>query len=227
MSAVDRKPITIKQALILLCVAALVGAVIVSVAWSMHPEFAYWMALFTDGFAYLESNPWALILCLLFLPGIGFPVSPLLILTGIVFGERFGIVNACIIGVCTQTFCSTWTYALAAGPLRGFLLRTILRDRPIPDLTRRNAWRLGVLLRITPGIPYAMQNIVLGVVKLPFLVYLTVSIPIQSLYAIGFMVSGGAIFQGEIGLAITAFAFLIVIILVARIYQSRKRAYVG
>ena len=222
-----RKQLSLKTVIWLLVIPALLSAALVYYLWSLYPNTDHWISLFNDGFAYLKAHPALLVISLMTLPGIGFPISPLLILVGIVLGERYGLLNACLIGLSAQSFCSIWTYALASGPLRQGLLKTVLRERPIPTLTQRNAWRLGFIMRITPGIPYALQNIVLGVMKLPFRIYLVVSIPVQGIYAIGFIVTGGAIFKGRIGLAITAAAFLIVIILLARIYQSRKKSYVG
>jgi uncharacterized membrane protein YdjX (TVP38/TMEM64 family) len=53
--------------------------------------------------------------------------------------------------------------------------------------------------------------------------YLLVSIPTTSLWAAGFVITGGAIFKGELGWAITGVAILIVLVLVTRMW-SRKNS---
>jgi uncharacterized membrane protein YdjX (TVP38/TMEM64 family) len=226
MAPQETNRLPVKKMIALLLFTGVCGAALVYYMWTLHPDFEYWQSLLDRGLQYLKAHPTALILSLAILPGIGFPISPLLILVGIVLGERYGILTACIMGLCAQAICTTWTYILSTGPLRKTLIRTILKNRPIPELTQSNVWRLGLILRITPGIPYALQNVVLGVMGMPFMIYMIISIPIQGLYAVGFMVTGGAIFKGNIGLAISAVTLLIVVILVTRIFIKRKHAYV-
>lgn len=192
--------------------------------WRAHPDREYWISILQEGRLYLGSHPWALLLALLVLPGIGFPVSPLLILVGVVLGPLYGMPAACALGVLVLGLCTSWTYWAAAGPFRGILERHVLKDRKLPTLTAGNGTRVGLIVRITPGIPYALQNVALGLIGLPFKTYLLVSIPVQSAYAIGFIVTGGAIFEGRIGLTITGVVVLVAIILITRLIRSRRNA---
>ncbi|MEM7790073.1 MAG: VTT domain-containing protein [Verrucomicrobiota bacterium] len=212
-----RKPI---QLLILFLGSGFVAAAALFFLWQSNPDVEFWKNLLKTSYIFLESNPWALILAVATLPGFGFPVSPILILFGVVLGPRYGVITASIIAVAALGFCSIWSYALSAGPLRSILKKFIFKKRDLPKLTKENAYRVGFILRITPGIPYALQNISLGVIGLEFKTFLIVSLPIQSLYAVGFVVTGGAIFQGQTGLAITGFLLLVVAILVVRILTS-------
>lgn len=212
-----------KRNLALLIIPAVLSAALVFQLWSAHPDPEYWRGVVQGLILFLEQNPSALILSLAILPGIGVPISPILILFGAVLGPRYGLFVTCLIGALAQAVCATWTYYLSAGPLRGLLQRTILRRRPLPTLTEQNAWRIGLILRITPGIPYALQNVALGVMGLPFRIYMAVSIPIQSVYASAFIIGGGAIFNGRFGLALTAGIILVAVVLATRMYQSRNR----
>ncbi|MEM1222738.1 MAG: VTT domain-containing protein [Verrucomicrobiota bacterium] len=212
-----RKPI---QLLILFIGSGLVTAAFLFFLWQSNPDTEFWKDIFKNCYLFLENNPWALILAVATLPGIGFPASPILVLFGVVLGPRYGIINASILAVAALGFCSTWSYVLSAGPLRGVLKKFIFKKRELPALTKENAYRIGFILRITPGIPYALQNVSLGVIGLDFKTFLIVSLPIQSLYAVGFVVTGGAIFQGQTGLAITGFLLLVVAILVVRMLTS-------
>ncbi|MFT6059760.1 MAG: putative membrane protein YdjX (TVP38/TMEM64 family) [Lentimonas sp.] len=213
--------------LLLLLLAALIGAAAVYYIWSAHPDLEYWKTLGSNGYAYLEAHPILLVVVLATLPGIGCPMSPLLIIFGIVMGPRFGLPATCAIGIAATSFCSIWTYALASGPLRVFLKKHLLNKWAIPEFSDSSALRLGIIVRITPGIPYPVQNVALGVMGMRFKTYLLASLPAQSLYTIGFIVTGGALFDGRAGLAITAVLFLIVIILVTRILNKPSTSYVG
>ena len=213
--------------LCLLLIPAALAALALFYAWSTHPELEYWQQLGSDARTYLEAHPLLLVLALATLPGVGFPMSPLLILFGIVMGPRFGMPLACVIGIAATSFCTIWTYALATGPLRHFLQTRLLSKWTLPKLTEQSALRLGLIIRITPGIPYPLQNVALGVMGLRFKTYLLASLPVQSLFTVGFIVTGGAIFEGKAGLALTGALVLVVIVLVSRMLRSRTTSHVG
>lgn len=215
-----------KRNLTLLGLSGTIGAVALFALfalWRANPDIAYWQGLLVAGRTYLEANPWALVLALMVLPGIGFPVSPLLVLFGVVLGPRFGMPLTCVIGVCAHSICSAWFYFLAAGPLRGFLKRSVLKNRPLPAISGGNALRLGFMIRMAPGLPYPIQNIALGVMGLRFGTYLLVSVPTTSIYTIGFIVTGGALFQGKAGLALTGIFLIVVVLLATRMWMKRAK----
>jgi uncharacterized membrane protein YdjX (TVP38/TMEM64 family) len=209
--------------LLLLLIPALLAGLVVLCLWLAHPDIGYWKQLLLDGRGYLEAHPWTLVLALAILPGLGFPISPLLILVGVVLGPLYGIIPATLIGVTAQTCCLLWTYWLAAGPLRGFLKKTVLKKWTLPELTQRGALRIGFIIRVTPGIPYSLQNVALGVMGLRFKTYLIASVPVQALYSTGFIVTGGAIFQGKGALALIGVALLVVVIVATRMLLNRSR----
>jgi uncharacterized membrane protein YdjX (TVP38/TMEM64 family) len=209
--------------LLLLCISAVVGASVLYYAWSAHPSIEYWIELGREGQTYLSEHPLLLILALATLPGMGAPLTPFLLLFGIVLGARFGMPITCLIGVATMAVCTTWTYLLAAGPLRDFLKTYLLKKWNLPELSDQSALRLGLIIRITPGIPYPLQNIALGVMGMRFRSYLLVSLPIQSLYTIALILTGGALFEGNTGIAITGVLLLIVIVLATRMLRNRSK----
>lgn len=213
----------LKRNLLLLIIPGLLSAAFVFTLWNSHPDIEYWRDILGRILQFLEERPASLILAMAVLPGLGFPISPLLIFTGAVLGARYGMINTCLLILLAQAICSIWTYYLSAGPLRGIFQRYVLRKRELPPLSGQNAWRIASIIRITPGIPYALQNIALGVMGLPFRIYMIVSIPIQSLYSIGFIIGGGAMFKGRFGLALTALIFLVAVVLTARIFLNRNR----
>jgi uncharacterized membrane protein YdjX (TVP38/TMEM64 family) len=212
---------------LLLLVPGILGALTIFLLWRAHPEPSYWQELFEDGMAFLQENPWALILAVATLPGMGFPISPLLFLFGVVLAPRYGMIPACAIGIAAQSFCTTWTYLLASGPLRGVLKKFVSRKHELPQLTHRNAIRLCLIMRITPGIPYAIQNVVLGIAGMRPKPYFLVSIPITAMWTIGFIVTGGAIFKGHAGLAITGLLLLVTMVLLTKMLRQKTRTNDG
>ncbi len=208
--------------LLLLCISAAVGASVLYYAWSAHPSVEYWLELGREGQTYLSEHPLLLIAALATLPGMGAPLTPFLLLFGIVMGPRFGMPITCLIGVATMGVCTTWTYLLSAGPLRGFLKDHLLKKWNLPELSDQSALRLGLIIRITPGIPYPLQNVALGVMGMRFKPYLLVSLPIQSLYTIALIITGGALFEGNTGIAITGVLLLVAIVLATRMLRKRS-----
>lgn len=206
---------------LLLLIPGMIGALTVYLFWQANPDLEHWQGLFEQGLNYLKAHPWALLATVAILPGLGFPISPLLFLVGIVLVPRYGMPLTCALGILAQSACTTWTYLLSAGPLRGLLRRIVSRRRELPQLNDSNALRLGLILRITPGIPYALQNIVLGIVGMRLKPYLIVSIPITALWTIGFIITGGAIFEGRAGLAIAGVLLLIAMIILTKMLQQK------
>ena len=211
----------------LLLLPAALTALAVYGAWNAQPDPIYWQQLVSDVRAYLKAHPLVLIVLLATLPGLGLPMSPLLVLFGMVIGPRYGMPLACLIGIAATSLCTSWTYALASGPLRRLLQKHLLSKWTLPELSEHSALRLGLIIRITPGIPYPLQNIVLGVMRLRFKTYLLVSLPIQSVYTTAFIVTGGALFEGEAGLALTGALLLVVIFLASRLLRHRASHHVG
>lgn len=219
----ERSGIWIRR-IALLLMTGLLGALGLFLLWRTYPDPAYWRAVAEDAYAYLEAHPWALLLALATLPGIGFPISPLIILASVVLAPRYGMPIACLLIVSSQTVCTIWSYLLAAGPLRGVIEKFVRKRRELPTLTEKNMFRVGVILRMTPGIPFPVQNLALGIMGMRFLPYLIVSVPITALYTSAFVITGGAIFEGHAGLAISGILLLIVLILGTKVIAARRAA---
>lgn len=218
----EKKSRLLRNSLLLL-IPGMISALAVFLMWQNNPDSEYWRALILQCRDFLAANPWALVAAVATLPGIGFPISPLLFLFGIVLAPRYGMPATCALGILAQSFCTTWTYLLASGPLRDVLRRVISRQRELPELNERNAFRLALVMRITPGIPYALQNIVLGIVGMQLKPYLLVSIPITAVWTIGFIVTGGAIFEGRAGLAIMGVLLLVVLVIITKMIREKTR----
>ena len=217
----------LQRKLVLLLVLGVVSAMVVMLLWQSHPEAIYWLELLDLGHSFLEENPWALFVVMATLPGLGFPSSATLMLFGVVMAPHYGMPAAVALAIAAQSLCSIWTYGLAAGPLKRLLRRYLQRERALPEMSKYNAVRLGLILRLTPGIPYALQNIILGIIGMRFRDYLLVSIPTTSLWTACFVITGGAIFKGQLGWAITGIVILIVVILATQMWSRKNPTDVG
>lgn len=215
-----------RQRWALFLIAGLSGVIGAFLFLRAYPHPDDWRGLMEAALELLQAHPWALLLALATLPGVGFPISPLFILVGITIGPRYGMPTACLLGIAAQSICMTWTYLLAAGPLRQVISNFVRKRRALPTLTEGNMWRLALILRITPGIPFALQNPALGILGMRLGPYLLVSVPIGAAWAVGFIVTGGAVFAGRSGLAISGILLLITLILATRLYLKRKAAHV-
>ena len=153
------------------------------------------------------ANPLYLFLAIALLPAFGFPASPLLILAGIVWGSTW---QTCLITIAAVALNMSFSYYLAAGPARAIITR-LLGDRwnRWKNIHPDNLRRFTVVMRITPGIPFFLQNYLLGLIGVPYLTYLLISIPLNAIFVVGFVLTGGAIFQGNLGMIATGIAVLV------------------
>ncbi|MCP4908720.1 MAG: TVP38/TMEM64 family protein [bacterium] len=83
-----------------------------------------------------------------------------------------------------------------------------------------------VLIRITPGIPFFAQNLLLGLADVHLLSSLAISLPIQMVFATGFVVLGRSAFDGDLGLAVLAIGLLGAASIGARFVHRHIRSHV-
>lgn len=169
--------------------------------------------------AWCSSNPIVLYAAIVILPGFGFPVSVLLVLAGVVWGAT---AQTCLIALSAVMLNLFWTRWLAAGPGKKLITR-LLGDRwsRLENMPRADLFRLTCILRVTPGLPLCVQNYVLGLLAVPLRPYLMISAPLIGLWVVGFVITGGAVFQGRAGTAITGVSVLVAGTILLRLIRSR------
>lgn len=79
------------------------------------------------------------------------------------------------------------------------------------------------LIRLTPGIPYFLQNVILAVAQLDLLRFLVLSVAIQMIYVTGFVVLGHSALDGQLGWALAGLAGLVAVSAVARIVVRHRK----
>jgi uncharacterized membrane protein YdjX (TVP38/TMEM64 family) len=169
-----------------------------------------------------QAHPVVLFFAIAILPGMGFPASPLLIAAGIAWG---GGTRACCLAISAIALNMTWTYFLATGIGKPLLLRLFgkrLQKWEAPQ--GKNLYLITGALRLTPGIPFFLQNYALGIMGIPFRPYILISLLLNAIYVIGFVVSGGAILSGSIAHALAGLGLILLVTLVLRYLRSRYRS---
>jgi len=176
---------------------AAVGACCLLLAWRMGFDSSDvksgWMTLEK----WLQQHPIWLFASLVVLPGFPFPTSALLILAGTVWRDRplTGLV-ICLIALSLNM---TWTYWFARITGRKGINRWLvpLKMR-LPDEGGGQGWRWMLVIRLTPGIPFFIQNFLSGVMKIPFGTYLPISVCCNGVLAGGLIFVGAGLASGSV-----------------------------
>lgn len=77
------------------------------------------------------------------------------------------------------------------------------------------------LIRLTPGIPYFFQNLILAVAKLDLMRFVVLSVAIQMIYVTGFVVLGRSALDGSLTWALAGLALLVALTVGARRLSKR------
>jgi len=190
----------------ILAAFGLAGAVFLFIAWRMG-FLEQLIGLKDIVLSWCRANPLILFVAIVFLPGFAFPVAPLLILAGAVWGST---PLSCGIALTAVLLNISWSHLLAAGPARGLLCGLMgNRWERWQNTPATDHLRVTCLLRVTPGIPLFVQNYMIGLIGIPLRFSLAVAVPITGLYVCGFVLTGGAIFQGRIGLLIAGLSLIV------------------
>jgi uncharacterized membrane protein YdjX (TVP38/TMEM64 family) len=198
----------------------LMGLGALFVAWQMGVDLKMVRETWSKSEQFLRANPWWLFGALVILPGLPVPTSALLVLAGTVWRDR--PLMACVICLVAIALNMTWTYWLAARPARGTVEKLLARGMlRIPQLPRNNQMKALLLLRLTPGIPLFVQNYLLGFFRVPFRLYLPVSMACSGLISCGVVLSGAGVAGGNFMPALTGVALIVVGFVVVQMLRQR------
>ena len=179
------------------------------VAWKMGVDLAVLKGLWEQLNGYLVKHPSALFWALVFLPGLPIPTSALLFTAGVVWRDR--PVMACLLSIVAISLNLTWTYWLAAGPARRLVERLLAASEiKIPELPRGDHLKLILVMRLTPGFPFFVQNYLLGFLRAPFHLYLPISILCQGIIGTGVVLGGVGLADGKLMPALTGISLIAV-----------------
>jgi len=132
------------------------------------------------------------------LPFLGFPLSAFVMSAGPVFAPSLGpgVVIAC--GMAALAFNVAVSYWFAAFALRPWVERLIIRlGYAVPQLPAGREWEFNLVLRVVPGIPFFVQNYVLGLARVRFGIYMLVAMVVPTVYLIIAVLAGDALAAGD------------------------------
>lgn len=157
-----------------------------------------------------EAGPGVYFSALAFLPAVGLPTLTLVLPAGAIFGERLGMPTVVGLTLAAMTFNLLLTYVLARWLLRPFLARLVARlGYKMPEVATGDATDLLIILRVTPGVPFLVQNYLAGLSDVPFGRYVGISCLVVWSYNTGFVVFGDALLHGKAKIALVSFGLLV------------------
>jgi len=161
------------------------------------------------------------------LPAFGVPMLFFTMTAGEAFAPELGMAGVIVTSLAVIAVNLALGYWVARYALRPLLARLITRyGYTVPRITKENALTVTLLVRLTPGPPYALQACLLGLAEVPFRIYLVVSWLTMVPITIGAVVLGKGLLAGKFGLAATGLGLLvvaaIVVQLIRRKYARRK-----
>jgi uncharacterized membrane protein YdjX (TVP38/TMEM64 family) len=173
------------------------------------------------------AGPLAFFAAMAVLPAVGVPLLVFMLPVGKLFGERFGLPVVVAYSLVAITVNLLFTYWLARWALRPPLARLIERlGYKLPQVNSGDATDLVIILRVTQGIPFLVQNYLCGLAEVPFRKYLLVSCLAGWPAAAAYVVFGRALLEGNgrtILIAVGALAALIAATHLVRRHYGRKK----
>jgi uncharacterized membrane protein YdjX (TVP38/TMEM64 family) len=175
-----------------------------------------------------SAGPVAYFTAMALLPAVGVPGTAFTLTAVPVFGPRLGTATVVLLALAALTVNMAFTYFLASRWLRPPLQWLVAKlGYRMPQVDMADANDLIVLLRVTPGIPFPVQNYLLGLAGVPFLRYLVISCLIQWPINVAIMLFSDALLHGKGRLAFLALMGLLALLtathLVRKHYGSRRQ----
>jgi uncharacterized membrane protein YdjX (TVP38/TMEM64 family) len=187
-----------------------------------------WRAWLEVGMGWVRSaGPVAFFVAMAIAPGLGVPVIPFDLAAGPVFGEQLGMPLVVALSIASLCVNMLLTYALARRALRPVLEKLMARlGYRLPQMDAGDLVDLTIVMRVTPGMPFCVQNYLLGLAGVPFVRYVLISVGVIGVYTAGIVLFGDALLHGKGKMAIVAVSLLIVAVVIthwARKHYAKKK----
>jgi uncharacterized membrane protein YdjX (TVP38/TMEM64 family) len=186
-------------------IAGMAGVIL---AWKLGLDGQTVKSAWKEFEVFLAPRPWLLFGALVVLPALPIPTGLLLVLTGTVLRER--PVAACLICLVALALNMSWTYWLAAGFGRRLIIRLLAwMEMKLPQLHSDNQLWIILVVRLTPGFPFFVQNYILGLLRVPFRHYLGVSLACNGILSIGVVLGAAGLADGSWMPLVAGIGFLV------------------
>ncbi len=160
-----------------------------------------------------ELGPGVFFSAMLILPAVGMPMTFFTIPAGEAFAARLGMGTVIAIALVILAINLALTYWLARYAFRPMITGLLKRyGYSVPRVTKANALTVTLVVRLTPGPPYAVQGYLLGLAEVPFGLYMLVSWPVQAAWGVGAIVLGQGILNGNFTLVAAGLTVLVVVV---------------
>lgn len=189
---------------------AVAAVVLVAIAVLMLRGVDFRMLIARGMGAIRDAGPWAFFAAMTILPAFGVPMMAFTIPAGEAFGERLGlgvVIGISLVAIAINLALGYWVARYAFRPLLSRLLTRY--GYGVPRVTAENALNVTLLVRLTPGPPYALQACILGVAEAPFRMYMIVSWLAVLPWALGAIILGQGLFKGNFKIALLGLGVLI------------------
>jgi uncharacterized membrane protein YdjX (TVP38/TMEM64 family) len=157
------------------------------------------------------------------LPVVGFPVTPFYLLAGATFGIWLSLVGTAL----SQALNLVLAYWLARRYLSGLIKKLVKKAHyKIPTVAPKHFVNFTILVKITPGPPNFLKSFILGLARIPFWIFFIVSWPTTMGYAVGVIIFGDSLMDGDVRQAMLGFGFMVVFLIGIKIvasYYSKRR----
>jgi uncharacterized membrane protein YdjX (TVP38/TMEM64 family) len=175
------------------------------------------------------AGPLAFFTAMAVFPAVGVPMLTFSLTVGSAFGPSLGMPMVVVWSLVAMAVNLTITYALARRGLRPVLEALVRRmGYKLPEVESGDVVDLIVILRVTPGIPFFVQNYLLGLAQVPAGRYFAVSCAIALPYCAAFVLFGNALMTGQGRLVLAAIGLLAALAagthMVRRHYSAKRRA---
>ncbi len=172
----------------------------------------------------LADRPVLLFGLIVILPAFPIPLTPFLILGGIVFAELFGDGLGAAMAASAVGLNILWTYFLTTGPLHSLAEKILSRfGYRVPKIPAGDFLKFSYLIRVTPVFPLCVQNYLLGLLGVPLHLYLLASWTTQVPLAFAVALTAGAILRGNLALILIAVAVLLLLMIGLKWLRRRLR----
>jgi uncharacterized membrane protein YdjX (TVP38/TMEM64 family) len=203
----------------LVLAAVLLGAAAVAILWHCREHLnREQLGALVESFA--AMGPWVFFSLMAILPLVWVPVSPFLILA-----PAYGVEMAIMGSACALAFNIVISWVVSGKWFRPVFERVVNRfGYSVPEIPPRRMLGFALLLRITPGVPFPLQNYLLGLARMPFGQYLAVSLPVIWVTSSSLILLGESIMSGNARLAGVGVGLAVVVALAFRYWRARLEA---
>ncbi len=205
--------------LLFVLAAVLVGGLVAALLWQFR-EYLNREQLLRLVESFAAMGPWVFFSLMAVLPLFWMPLSPFLILA-----PAFGIETAILGSASALTFNVVISWFVSGKWFRPIFERLVNRfGYSVPEIPARKMLGFALLLRITPGVPFPLQNYLLGLARMPLGRYLAVSLPIIWIISSSLILLGESIMSGNGRLAIIGIFVAVLVALAFRYWRGRLEA---